>query len=129
MIKVTERGWPGHFICSDSCIFRRNTLIESEYDSVVVSTVGSMLSTDRKRIETIGASGRYYETMVFGSKIDGVYIEANVSDQRDFKSEWAICAESPDKLPKDIDNKANEMHDAVVVEFIDKLSTEEEEKT
>ena len=120
MVKITERGWGGHFICSHKCLFRRNTLIEGETDSVVVSTVGAM--RDNEKLDTIGAFGRYYETMVFGAIKDGEYIESDVSDQRDFNSEWSICAESPEELPDDVDNKANEMHEAVVKEFIEKLS-------
>ena len=117
MAKITERGWGGHFICADRCLFRRNTLIEGDSGSVVVSTVGAMRSLDEKGLETIGAFGRYYETMAFGAKSYGAYIEADVSDQRSFESEWAICAESADDLPDDVDNKANEMHNAVVAEL------------
>ena len=119
MVKITERGWGGHFICVSRCVFRRNTLIEGDNDSVVVSTVGGMKVNGE--LETIGAFGRYYETMVFGAKeIDG-YIEAYVSDERSLDAEWAICAENPEDLPKNVDNIANDMHEAVVREFVSKL--------
>jgi len=70
----------------------------------------------------IGASGRYYETMAFGAIDREAYIEADVKDQRDFESEWAICAESLDEIPDDVDNRANEMHDAVVAEFVARMA-------
>ena len=117
MAKITERGWGGHFICAAQCLFRRNTLIEGEHDSVVVSTVGAMRLRDGNGLETIGAGGRYYETMVFGTKNEGPYIDANVSDERSFESEWSICADSWQELPDDVDNIANDMHEEVVAEF------------
>lgn len=117
MAKITERGWGGHFICADRCLFRRNTLIEGDKDSVVVSTVGGMRPLKGEGLETIGAGGRYYETMVFGAHKEGEYTEANVSDERSFESEWAICADSWKELPDDVDNKANDQHEAVVAEF------------
>lgn len=119
MIKTTERGWAGHFICADRCLFKRNTLIEGDHDSVVVSTVGSMRTLKGDAIETIGAFGRYYETMVFGAHEVGGYIDANVSDKREFESDWCICADSVEDLPEDVDNKANDMHDKVVAEFVE----------
>jgi len=123
MAKITERGWAGHFICADRCLFRRNTLIEGEKDSVVVSTVGAMQNPDRDGLEEIGASGRYYETMIFGAKLIGVYVDADVSDQRsNFASDWSICADKFEDLQDDVDNKANEMHEAIVAEFANKIT-------
>ena len=114
MIKVTERGWPGHFICGDRCTFTRNTLLEGENDSVIVSTVGNMV-VDGK-VEQIGY-GRYYETMVFGTKQNGPYIDINVEDQREVNGKWAINVD----LPDDVDNVANAMHENVVKEFMLKM--------
>jgi hypothetical protein len=90
MVKVTYRGWAGHFICADKCMFRLNTLIEGNKQKIVVSTVGNMVVIDKdnnKKIESIGycgvpdKEGRFFETMVFvGHKQQG-FIEANTSKQ------------------------------------------------
>ena len=116
MAKRTERGWAGHFICGHGCLFRRNTLIESGENRIVVSTVGGYRYNEK--IETIGAGGRYYETMAFKAKKEGPYFEADVSEELSFESEGAICAESPDELPDDVDNRADQMHEAVVAELM-----------
>ena len=121
-MKITERGWAGHFICANRCRFRRNTLIEGNGRRVVISTVGAFFIDDVMR--EIGAGGRYYETMAFAAKDEAGYVEADVSDQLGFDSPWSICASSPKKLPADVDNTANEMHDAVVAEFAAQLSVQ-----
>ncbi len=108
----TERGWAGHFICAQSCRFRRNTLLAYKRIKIVVSTVGCM-ELDGK-FETIGHN-RHFETMAFhADPKDKRYSDANVSKQVSFDSDWAIA-------DVDADDKANEMHEAVVSEITLKL--------
>lgn len=109
----TERGWAGHFICADSCRFRRNTLIEFGNKRWVVSTVGNMVLSGKT--ETIGLE-RYYETMAFEAKKQGFYWDANISKPIYFDSEWAIS-----NMTDWVDNDANEMHEAVVKELCGKI--------
>ncbi len=117
-LKITERGWAGHFCASQSCGFRRNTLIECGKKRVVVSTIGnykpySRLGSlkDSKREAEIGIN-RFYETMAFEAKFDSGYWEADVSKQIDFKSKWSI-----DTLEHKTDLEANDMHEDVVKEL------------
>jgi hypothetical protein len=59
--------------------------------------------------------------MAFYAKRNGPYWDADVTRQIGFESEWEICADSVKKLPKDADNKANDMHEAVVAELIERF--------
>jgi hypothetical protein len=124
----TERGWAGHFICASDCLFRRNTLIERGRKKIVVSTVGAMLPRDAESIKPVGAFGRYYETMAFRAKKKDGYWEIDASNQIDFESNWSICADSVDKLPKCVDVLADEMHENVVKELMDRLDRQSTEK-
>ena len=114
-VTIQERGWAGHFICAQSCRFRRNTLITCGDTRIVVSTVGCMEDTLRgKGFAQIGLD-RYYETMAFHSDPEDTrYYDADVSREVSFDSPWAISE-------LDADDKANDMHDTVVNELVDKL--------
>lgn len=92
-VKRTERGWAGHYICANDCLFKRNTLLEYKNKKWIISTVGCQicrhdLEPDYKRgdIMTIGAN-RWYETMAFESSYDE-YNDADVSKEIEFNSEW-----------------------------------------
>ena len=117
-----ERGWAGHFICADSCLFRRNTLLQKGRTRIVVSTVGGMRNNGK--METIGAFGRYYETMAFKAQKQGPYWEADVTKQLSFESPWSICAPTEKRLPDDVDSQADAMHEAVVAELTARLEEE-----
>lgn len=114
-IQIKERGWAGHFVCSDRCKYRRNTLISSEDIRIIVSSVGNMRIN--KTTEQIGAD-RYYETMVFKAKKDGAYWDADVNKQIYFNSKWGIGENEFKKHQHDIDIIADEMHDNVVEEIV-----------
>jgi len=120
MVKRTERGWCGHFILSDRCLFRRNTLLEYGAVNIVVSTVGNCMDysangfPNKTEMMEIGL-GRYYETMAFHSDPnDGLYHDADVTKEVRFDSPWSINE-------SDADNEANDMHETVVDEIIENL--------
>ena len=122
-VNVIERGWAGHFICSNRCLFRRNTLLEYNGRKWIVSTVGAFRNMANK-IDSIGHC-RWYETMAFEAKERFGYIEADVEKEIYFDSEWGIWGDSWEEVCKNCngtpDNVANDMHDNVVGELIDKI--------
>lgn len=112
----TERGWAGHFICADRCLFRRNTLLTYRDLEIVISSVGLMrdILSDERKFETIGYN-RHYETAVFhADQNDKRYHDIDVSREVNFDSNGAIAE-------IDADDKANEMHEAVVAEIAGRL--------
>lgn len=116
-VKRTERGWAGHFCCSDSCKFRRNTLLECGETKVVVSTVGNYFNS-RGEFEQVGV-GRDYETYAYYvDPASGAYNDIDVERQIWFESRGAYLIKKGDKYP---DLKANEMHETVVQELTEKL--------
>ena len=124
IVKRTERGWAGHYICADRCGFRRNTLIEYGDKKWVVSTVGNlrMFNNGKMVLEQVGHE-RYYETMAFVAK-DDEYNDADVSQEITFESEWGLFGSSPEDFVKKYplaDNVANDMHEKVVAELMERI--------
>lgn len=123
-VKVTERGWGGHFFLCRKCLFRRNTLIEYKDVRWVVSTVGAMQSEEEP--QTIG-NCTYYETMVFEAKAeDNIYYDADVTKPvNGFNSNSVLRAPSWKELEEKYPNPdvwANEMHETIVQEAKEKIT-------
>ena len=116
-VKRTEKGWPGHFICANMCVFRRHTMLEFNEVAIAISSVGNMMNwRDHDKIEMIGAR-RYFETMSFHCKPvteEEPWRDADVSRQIDFNSPWSIDAPWREQ-------EANDMHEAVVAEITAEL--------
>src|SRR3712207_2143515 len=107
IVKRTERGWAGHFICAYRCAFRRNTLLEYKDQKIVVSTVGRMYD-DKGKLDTVGHN-RYYETMAFMSDSkDTKYYDIDVEKEIQLDCEWCLGDVNAN------DNKANDMHENAV---------------
>ncbi len=131
-VKRTERGWGGHFICSKDCLFRRNTLLEYKNKKWIISTVGCLIFETptepyHYKITTVGAE-RWYETKAFEAEEYDIYYDADVSKEIEFNSEWGIWGktweEVMDKYNQHPDLAANEMHEKVVEELIEKIKGE-----
>lgn len=117
-VKRTERGWAGHLCFSSGCRFRRNTLLEYEDKKWIISTVGAYVNSDGK-FDAIGYD-RFFETMAFEAEERNGYLDADVSREIPFESDWGIFAETwkevIGKYPQ-VDNVANDMHEKVVEEL------------
>lgn len=118
----TERGWAGHFIASNRCLFRRNTLLEYREIKIVVSTVGLYRDMRTDVIDTIGCE-RHYETMAFHAEFIDPYWEIDTDRQINFDSNWSLYY--PDGVPREADMDANDMHETVVNEIINSLESGE----
>lgn len=117
-VKRKERGWAGHFICADDCLFRRNTLLEYDGRYIVVSTVGRWLPeylrhTKDAKFTTVGVD-RYFETMAFVGDPEDEYHNAICQCRVMFNAPWSL--DSPDK-----ELEADEMHEKVCDEIAERL--------
>jgi hypothetical protein len=90
-------------------------LLDNGARKIVVSTVGQYRRNGN--VEIIGCN-RYYETMAFAASNQGGYWDADVGNEVDFSSPWAL----PYYDTPTVDNDANDMHEAVVAELISVLS-------
>lgn len=119
-VKITERGWAGHFCLAHKCMFHRNTLLEKGDVKIVVSSVGKLPTKRGDQLEEIGCD-RYYETMVFFVK-DDKWQDADV--MRGKIACYSPKMEDPwDEMP------ANLLHDKIVEEFLDKMGKNEKIQT
>ena len=125
-VKRTERGWAGHFILCDRCCFRRNTLIEYGDKKWVVSTVGNMrikngnYSYPMQQI----AHNTYYETMAFEVDPESPYLDGDVTKEITINSDWRLRADSVEEFIKEhplADNDADEMHERIVNELMERI--------
>lgn len=132
-VKRTERGWAGHYICSRDCAFRRNTLLEYKDKKWIVSTVGLQIAREnfstywkKGDIMTIGID-RWYETMAFESSYDE-YNDIDVNKKIKFESNWGIWGKTWDEVMEKYnqtpDLAANEMHEKVVEELMEKIKND-----
>jgi ATP-dependent RNA circularization protein (DNA/RNA ligase family) len=76
------------------------------------------MQDSRAKIIQIGCN-RHFETMAFHAKWDGRYFDADVQRQIYFKSDWAIA-------DQDADDRANDMHEAVISELICRMENGEQ---
>lgn len=113
----TERGWPGHYILANECVFRRNTLLQYGVIRIVVSTVGCRREGKDLSVKTVGPD-RYYETMAFHAvKEHDLYWETDVTRQVSFSSPWGI-----NTCEIDTSGLADKMHETVVTEITERLT-------
>lgn len=133
-VKRTERGWAGHYICSNDCKFRRNTLLEYKNKKWIVSTVGCQVAKHdllpyykKGDIISIG-DRRWYETMAFEAININGYLDADVTKEIEFTSDWGIWGETWANVLEKYNNlpdlAANEMHEKVVEELMEKIKKE-----
>ena len=115
----------GHFICGVDCNWRRNTLVEDENGrGIVISSVGALPKLDRDGIrrewQEIGLD-RYYETMMFIAKQDGIFTEADVTQHRYVAGlPWCVSQKPNGKTDLEAE-EIHEKHVKYVMENFDKV--------
>lgn len=122
----TERGWPGHYICAHQCMYRRNTLLEYGDVKIVVSSVGNFCIGTKSfnakvdEMERVGFN-RFYECMAFEAKQNGPYWDSDVTKEVCVKTHNVYPCNAVEKLPDDIDNLADQTHEANVEDIATRM--------
>lgn len=123
MVTRTERGWAAHFVSSQDCLFRRNTLVEGKWSTgelrVVVSTIGNYIPNPKlpypERIQPLDSNNSQFETRAFVAELEGLYWEADVTKEIPLESRCRIPLLCTD------DRLADQMHELCVEEVVEKL--------
>ena len=122
-VKVTERGWAGHFEDADRCAYHRNTLVEYDDRKIVVSTVGRYQV--RGRIVEIDYE-RWFDTKVCVAVQTAKYLEPDMKKEIHLDCDTAMYADNFSDLlkehPEGIDNAADRMHEEAVKEVVKKIT-------
>lgn len=112
-VKRTERGWPGHQVCSPYCKFRRITVLVCENTEILICTYGDW---QVENVSRAFISGYYYEARAFHATEYTHYADKN----------RRVLFESPKMLStRGANREADEMHETVVSEISHRLSTGE----
>lgn len=113
-VKVTYRGWPGHYILGDRCVFHLNTLLEAGQARVVVSSVGNLRSQGHlsHASEPIGSlvNPHYFETKAFWAQEKDGYWEAATSNEIKLLLPETVVR----NLDPGCDEQAQRIHEAAV---------------
>lgn len=109
-VKITYRGWPGHYCMGSKCVFHLNTLVEVGDVRVVVSTVGNLRSglPHMYGAEEVGC-GRYYETMAFRAALIDGYWDQESGQSISLSGKTAVT-----RMTKQCDQEAQDMHEVAV---------------
>ena len=70
---------------------------------------------------------RWYETMVFMGEENSGYIDIDVTKSIETENDWGIWGETWDEVLEKYptpDNAANDMHEQIVAEMIEKIQRE-----
>ena len=114
-IKLTYRGWPGHFIMAHACVFHLNTLVELGRVRIIVSTVENMQLPGKRKATEIGL-GRFYETMVFKAALRDGYWDQDPGERIYIYGNTLVR-----HVGLTSDQKANDMHEEIVQEIVDRI--------
>ncbi len=114
-VKLTYRGWPGHFIMSHACVFHLNTLVECGSTRIIVNTVGNMQLPGEKTVAEIGLD-RYYETMAFKAALKDGYWDQESGQEIPLNCITQVC-----HVGITADQEAQDMHLGAIAEIIGKI--------